>query len=146
MKERACRRCNKKYIPTARGQKFCGTQKEKGSCSWIVSNEKRDKWISENKERYDSQRKRWWEDFKKSEKYSTYLENRKKQYLRFRFKLLEQFNFKCFYCGRSAPNVELQIDHVHPRSRGGKTKKENFVVACVECNLGKGDVIIKLNK
>jgi 5-methylcytosine-specific restriction endonuclease McrA len=42
----------------------------------------------------------------------------------------------CQYCG-SIKN--LTIDHVMPRSRGGKDTWENMVVACMPCNTHKGD-------
>lgn len=56
-----------------------------------------------------------------------------------RFEILQRFAFTCHYCGRKAPAVELHVDHVHPRSRGGLHEDENLVAACVECNLGKSD-------
>lgn len=46
-------------------------------------------------------------------------------------------NHTCQYCGRN--EVELTIDHVIPKSRGGNTSWENVVVACLECNLKKGN-------
>lgn len=44
----------------------------------------------------------------------------------------------CQYCGRQLPRSELNLDHVVPRSQGGKTSWENVVCSCVECNLRKG--------
>ena len=44
----------------------------------------------------------------------------------------------CQYCGRRPPRAELNLDHVVPRSRGGKTSWENVVCSCVPCNLRKG--------
>ncbi len=44
----------------------------------------------------------------------------------------------CQYCGRQLPRSELNLDHVSPRSQGGKTSWENVVCSCVECNLRKG--------
>lgn len=55
-----------------------------------------------------------------------------------RFEILKRDEFRCRYCGRCAPNVELHIDHVIPRAKGGLTKAENLITACSECNLGKG--------
>jgi 5-methylcytosine-specific restriction endonuclease McrA len=45
---------------------------------------------------------------------------------------------RCQYCGKKYPSSELSIDHVIPRSRGGKTTWENVVCACVRCNVRKG--------
>jgi 5-methylcytosine-specific restriction endonuclease McrA len=44
----------------------------------------------------------------------------------------------CQYCGRQLPRSELNLDHVVPRSQGGKTTWENVVCSCVPCNLKKG--------
>jgi 5-methylcytosine-specific restriction endonuclease McrA len=44
----------------------------------------------------------------------------------------------CQYCGRRLPRSELNLDHVIPRARGGRTTWENVVCSCVECNLAKG--------
>jgi 5-methylcytosine-specific restriction endonuclease McrA len=48
-------------------------------------------------------------------------------------------NNTCQYCGRRPGTKELSIDHVIPRSKGGKTTWENVVVACTECNAYKAD-------
>ncbi len=44
--------------------------------------------------------------------------------------------FICSYCGKSAKN--LTVDHIIPRSRGGKTNFENCVASCKSCNSRKG--------
>jgi len=44
----------------------------------------------------------------------------------------------CQYCGRRPPMEELTIDHIVPRSRGGKTTWTNVVLACSRCNTIKG--------
>ncbi|MFY0523195.1 HNH endonuclease [Archangium gephyra] len=44
----------------------------------------------------------------------------------------------CQYCARQLPRAELNLDHVVPRSQGGKTSWENVVCSCVPCNLRKG--------
>jgi len=62
-----------------------------------------------------------------------------------RFKTFTRDNFTCQYCGRSAPEVVLEIDHKLPRSKGGKNNLENLVTACRECNRGKGDIKITPN-
>jgi len=46
-------------------------------------------------------------------------------------------HFTCQYCGENTKH--LTIDHIIPKSRGGKTTWENVVVACQRCNLIKGD-------
>ena len=46
---------------------------------------------------------------------------------------------QCQYCGKHPSKQELSIDHVIPRSRGGKDTWENLVIACQKCNVRKGD-------
>jgi 5-methylcytosine-specific restriction endonuclease McrA len=45
----------------------------------------------------------------------------------------------CQYCGTRPGSEELTLDHIMPRSRGGKTTWENVVCACVSCNSKKAD-------
>ena len=44
----------------------------------------------------------------------------------------------CQYCGKKFSTQELSLDHVIPRSHGGKTTWDNLVCACVYCNARKG--------
>jgi 5-methylcytosine-specific restriction endonuclease McrA len=44
----------------------------------------------------------------------------------------------CQYCGKLFPSSELNLDHVVPRSQGGKTSWENIVCSCIPCNKRKG--------
>ena len=44
----------------------------------------------------------------------------------------------CQYCHKELPRSELNLDHVIPRSQGGKTSWENVVCSCIACNLRKG--------
>lgn len=45
----------------------------------------------------------------------------------------------CQFCGRVFPASELTLDHVLPRSRGGRSSWENLVASCYACNNRKGD-------
>ena len=45
---------------------------------------------------------------------------------------------QCQYCARRPGVRDLNIDHIVPRSRGGKDSWENLVVSCRQCNLKKG--------
>ncbi len=49
--------------------------------------------------------------------------------------LLAKWGRKCAYCG--AENTPLNIDHIHPRSRGGSDRISNLCVACIPCNQAK---------
>lgn len=55
-----------------------------------------------------------------------------------RLNIYARDNDTCQYCGKSLPRSELNLDHVLPRSQGGKTTWENVVCSCVPCNLKKG--------
>lgn len=46
--------------------------------------------------------------------------------------------FTCQYCGEGFPRHQLNLDHVVPRSQGGRTTWQNVVCSCVRCNLTKG--------
>lgn len=54
-----------------------------------------------------------------------------------RYEILRRDNFTCRYCGRSAPEVTLEVDHVVPVAHGGSDLPENLVAACRDCNSGK---------
>ena len=45
---------------------------------------------------------------------------------------------KCQYCAHNFPVSELTLDHVIPKSRGGRNTWDNLVVACKKCNQKKG--------
>jgi 5-methylcytosine-specific restriction endonuclease McrA len=45
---------------------------------------------------------------------------------------------RCQYCGRHFPTSELSLDHLVPRSQGGKSTWLNLVCCCVACNSRKG--------
>jgi 5-methylcytosine-specific restriction endonuclease McrA len=51
--------------------------------------------------------------------------------------LLEKWGRKCAYCG--AENTPLEIDHIHPRSKGGSDRVSNLTIACHDCNQRKGN-------
>ena len=45
----------------------------------------------------------------------------------------------CQFCGSAFSASELTLDHVLPRSRGGRSTWENLVACCYTCNNHKGD-------
>ena len=53
--------------------------------------------------------------------------------------LLERDDFRCQYCGKNFPVKELNMDHVVPRDRGGRTSWENVVISCIKCNSKKSN-------
>lgn len=58
---------------------------------------------------------------------------------RMRFEVLKRDKFTCQYCGRQAPDVVLNIDHIKPVSKGGKNELTNLITSCFDCNSGKSD-------
>src|SRR5260370_28195164 len=51
--------------------------------------------------------------------------------------LLVKWQHQCAYC--SATATRLEMDHVHPRSRGGSNRVSNLVIACQACDEAKAD-------
>lgn len=52
--------------------------------------------------------------------------------------IFERDGNSCQYCGRKFDRCDLTLDHVMPRSRGGKSTWENVVLCCLKCNIRKG--------
>lgn len=57
-----------------------------------------------------------------------------------RFEVFKRDAFTCQYCGKKAPDVVLEVDHIKPVSKGGKNELLNLVTACFECNRGKRNI------
>ena len=55
-----------------------------------------------------------------------------------RLNIYARDNDTCQYCSKQLPRSDLNLDHVNPRTQGGKTTWENVVCSCVPCNLKKG--------
>lgn len=47
--------------------------------------------------------------------------------------------FTCQYCGRDINEVELEIDHIKPVSKGGTNSISNLQTLCFECNRSKSN-------
>ena len=45
---------------------------------------------------------------------------------------------RCQYCGKRFATNELSLDHVVPRSQGGRSTWDNIVCCCIKCNVKKG--------
>lgn len=56
-----------------------------------------------------------------------------------RFEVFKRDAFKCQYCGESAPDVILNVDHINPVSKGGDNDVMNLITSCFSCNSGKSD-------
>ena len=60
--------------------------------------------------------------------------------LRFsRRNMMVRDNYNCQYCGNHVGKNTATVDHVIPRSKGGKTDYLNCVTSCKSCNNKKGN-------
>ncbi len=59
-----------------------------------------------------------------------------------RFEVFKRDSFTCQYCGQSAPQVVLHVDHIQPVSKNGADELLNYVTACFDCNMGKKDRLL----
>ncbi|MBR8841141.1 MAG: RRXRR domain-containing protein [Stigonema ocellatum SAG 48.90 = DSM 106950] len=50
--------------------------------------------------------------------------------------LLEKWGRKCAYC--DLENVPFQVEHIHPRAKGGSNRISNLTLSCEKCNIKKG--------
>ena len=67
-----------------------------------------------------------------------------KRYVRFsRHNIYLRDQNSCQYCGDRFTRSELNLEHVVPKSRGGKTTWENVVTSCVPCNRRKGGHLLE---
>ena len=55
--------------------------------------------------------------------------------------LLEKWQRKCAYCG--VENVPFQVEHIHPKAKGGSNRISNLCLACEKCNTKKGTLNIE---
>jgi diadenosine tetraphosphate (Ap4A) HIT family hydrolase/5-methylcytosine-specific restriction endonuclease McrA len=54
-----------------------------------------------------------------------------------RYEVLSRAKFKCELCGVSADEKSIEVDHIFPRSLGGKDDLSNFQALCYSCNAAK---------
>lgn len=57
-----------------------------------------------------------------------------------RFDVFKRDGFQCVYCGKTPPEITLEIDHIEPVSKGGDNDINNLVSSCFDCNRGKRNV------
>jgi diadenosine tetraphosphate (Ap4A) HIT family hydrolase len=56
-----------------------------------------------------------------------------------RYEVLKRAEFRCELCGISAEEKSLEVDHIHPKSLGGKDDLSNYQALCYSCNASKGN-------
>lgn len=59
---------------------------------------------------------------------------------RLRFEVFKRDGFQCAYCGKTPPEVTLEVDHIEPVSAGGTDDINNLLTACFDCNRGKTNI------
>lgn len=59
---------------------------------------------------------------------------------RIRFEVFKRDGFICQYCGKTPPNIILELDHINPVSKGGTDDINNLITSCFECNRGKNNI------
>lgn len=64
---------------------------------------------------------------------------------KYRINLLRKQKCKCFWCGKrfdtktKKGRKKITLDHLLPKSMGGKLNVENLVASCHECNQTRGN-------
>lgn len=53
--------------------------------------------------------------------------------------IFERDRNTCQYCGKVFDRIDLNLDHVVPRDKGGPTTWENIVCSCIPCNTRKAN-------
>jgi len=56
--------------------------------------------------------------------------------------ILLRDHHQCQYCGLKGRGSAISVDHIIPRSRGGKTTWDNVAAACHDCNRRKGSLTL----
>jgi ATP adenylyltransferase len=54
-----------------------------------------------------------------------------------RYVVLSRAKFRCELCGISADEKNIEVDHIFPKSLGGKDDLSNFQALCYSCNAAK---------
>jgi diadenosine tetraphosphate (Ap4A) HIT family hydrolase/5-methylcytosine-specific restriction endonuclease McrA len=54
-----------------------------------------------------------------------------------RYQVLSRAKFKCELCGISADEKSIEVDHIFPKSLGGKDDLSNYQALCYSCNAAK---------
>lgn len=55
-----------------------------------------------------------------------------------RFAVYQRDGYRCKYCGKTQNRALLEVDHIYPIAKGGKTTFDNLQTLCHNCNVKKG--------
>jgi len=133
------------YIQIAKGEEVRFIQ----LIEWL------NQWYRKNAESEDAQSQNPQNEIKSNEeeiiKAKDLAEQKIKVMPAMRWRVFQRDKWKCVSCGRSAANdVILHVDHIIPRSKGGKDELDNYQTLCHICNIGKSNKddtnLRKLNK
>ena len=118
----------KEYVPFFKMSYVSPAGRSSASCSFQLT-EKNISWLIQ-------------EIIKKQRKVPKIVLERKKLTKEMREAVLARDNFTCCICGNSQykePNLLLEVDHIIPISKGGKTEPNNLQTLCWKCNRAKSD-------
>ena len=59
-----------------------------------------------------------------------------------KFRILHRDGFKCKKCGKTREDDVLEVDHIHPVSKWGRSIEANLETLCRGCNCGKSNFIL----
>jgi len=59
-----------------------------------------------------------------------------------RFSIYSRDKYRCRMCGRTERQDYLEIDHIIPIAKGGKSTYDNLQTLCRRCNKNKGDKLL----
>lgn len=71
---------------------------------------------------------------------------KKKRFKEIFLKKYNQCQIFCFFCGNELSQINLTIDHIIAKRRGGTNRQENLVPACSNCNNYKSNHLYRFKK
>ena len=80
------------------------------------------------------------EDFQQKRGYAVWLHRRRGHRPisgSVRYEVLKRAKFRCELCGITAEDKNIEVDHIFPKSLGGKDDLSNFQALCYTCNAAK---------
>ena len=135
-KSKKCLVCGKSFVPKNRLQKICHDPCEQGDLLYSSHKTKHEECRVCHKPLDGRTSYCGDECMKKGKNRGKIWRNKERKTA-----LLKQYSWLCVYCGASMkglPLSKIHLDHVVPKSRGGKIK-DNLAPSCPGCNISKND-------